>query len=185
MQGPLIPLVNRDTMLGRQVPPPFQFASPSVSARHCTISCLPPPPPPAGEAPAPPQAGEARLSPLGEARAGVDEAAGGAEGGVGRGESGGAVAGETAGGGAAAGAVGDGSSREAFVVVVKDTSALLPSAAPPSSNGTFINGTRLQRNGPPQQLKHGDVLSLVGPPETGVWAADAVVGAADADVYPA
>jgi pSer/pThr/pTyr-binding forkhead associated (FHA) protein len=36
-----------------------------------------------------------------------------------------------------------------------------------SSNGTFVNLIKLQRNGEEHQLQHGDIISLVGPPEHG------------------
>lgn len=36
-----------------------------------------------------------------------------------------------------------------------------------SSNGTFVNLIKLQRNGEEHQLRHGDIISLVGPPEHG------------------
>ncbi|CAM6008942.1 unnamed protein product [Sphagnum balticum] len=34
-----------------------------------------------------------------------------------------------------------------------------------SSNGTFVNQQKLQRNGVEVELQHGDIVSLVGPPE--------------------
>ncbi|KAH9553045.1 hypothetical protein CY35_09G099300 [Sphagnum magellanicum] len=34
-----------------------------------------------------------------------------------------------------------------------------------SSNGTFVNNQKLQRNGAEVELQHGDIVSLVGPPE--------------------
>jgi pSer/pThr/pTyr-binding forkhead associated (FHA) protein len=36
-----------------------------------------------------------------------------------------------------------------------------------SSNGTYINQRRLQRNGDEAELVHGDVISLLGAPENG------------------
>jgi hypothetical protein len=36
-----------------------------------------------------------------------------------------------------------------------------------SSNGTFVNQQKLQRNGVEVELQHGDIVSLVGPPEHG------------------
>jgi hypothetical protein len=36
-----------------------------------------------------------------------------------------------------------------------------------SSNGTFVNNQKLQRNGAEVELQHGDIVSLVGPPEHG------------------
>jgi pSer/pThr/pTyr-binding forkhead associated (FHA) protein len=36
-----------------------------------------------------------------------------------------------------------------------------------SSNGTFVNQQKLQRNGVEVEVQHGDIVSLVGPLEHG------------------
>jgi hypothetical protein len=47
--------------------------------------------------------------------------------------------------------------REETTVFVQDS----------SSNGTYIQGQKLERGGKPMVLHPGDILSLVGPPESG------------------